>query len=80
MRGEEDEVTLYLRYQADIWVSVDTEVEDVVNVVVDDLTLSTPVDVVDGHGEVADGERRTQAQRIADSRDWPSWDYGGRPF
>jgi hypothetical protein len=82
MNGERSEVggaVLYLRYQADIWVEVDTEVEDVVNVVVDDLTLSTPVDVVDGRGEVAEGERRSQVQRIADSRDWPSWDYGGRP-
>lgn len=36
-------MTLYLRYQADIWVDVDTDDEDVVNVVVDDATMSAPV-------------------------------------
>ena len=73
-------MTLYLRYQVDIWVEVDTEDEDVVNVVVDELTLATPADVVDRSGVAAGTEHRTRAQRIADSRDWPSWDYGSRPL
>jgi hypothetical protein len=45
-RREESDVRLYLRYQADIWFEIETE-EDVVNVVVDDLTMGTPVDVVE---------------------------------
>ena len=78
-RGEEYDVRLYLRYQADIWVEVDTDEEDVVTVVVDDSTMAAPVDVVGGDAAVA-GEHRTRAQEIAESRDWPSWDYGPRPF
>ncbi|MDP9409495.1 MAG: hypothetical protein M3P70_03165 [Actinomycetota bacterium] len=72
-------MTLYLRYQADIWVEVDTDGEDVVNVVVDELTMATPVDVIDDGGAVAAAERGARARRIADSRCWPSWDYGSRP-
>ena len=71
-------MTLYLRYQADIWVEVDTGEEDVVNVVVDELTMAMPVEVVDADGAAA--AERARAQRIAESLDWPSWDYGPRPF
>lgn len=72
-------MTLHLRYQADIWVEVDTDEEDVVNVVVDELTMATPVDVVDGD-RAAVAEERARAQEVAEARDWPSWDYGPRPF
>jgi hypothetical protein len=74
-----DAMTVYLRYQADIWVEIDTEAEDVVNVVVDDSTMVGPVDVVDDGGVSAGAENRTRAQRIADSSCWPSWDYGPPP-
>ena len=77
--GEEGEMMLYVRYRADIWVEVDADEEDVVNVVVDELTMVTPVDVVDSGGTAA-AERRARALGIAESRDWPSWDYGPRPF
>ncbi len=72
-------MTLYLRYQADIWVEVDTDGEDVVNVVVDELTMTMPIEVVDERGAVADAQRTAGALLIADSRCWPSWDYGSRP-
>lgn len=72
-------MTLYLRYQADIWVEVDTDEEDVVNVVVDELTMAVPVEVVDARGAGAGAAGRSRAQRIADSRCWPTWDYGSRP-
>lgn len=78
-RGEEFDVRLYVKYQADIWVEVDTDEEDVVNVVVDELTMARPVDVLAGVSAVA-SDQRTRAQAIAESRDWPSWDYGPRPF
>lgn len=74
-----DEMTLYLRYQADIWVEVDADEDDVVNVVVDELTMARPIDVLDGGGVAAAAESRARARRIADSRCWPSWDYGSRP-
>lgn len=79
VQDEGDEVALYLRYQADIWVEVDTDDEDVVNVVVDELTMAVPVGVGDERGAGAAAAGRTRAQRIADSRCWPSWDYGSRP-
>lgn len=66
---------MYLRYQVDIWVEVDAEEEDIVNVVVDDLTMTRPVEVLDEGGAVAATEPGARAQRIADSRCWPSWDY-----
>lgn len=72
-------MTLYLRYQADIRVEVDTDEEDVVNVVVDELTMAMPVEVVDARGVGAAATGSTRAQRIADSCCWPSWDYGSRP-
>jgi hypothetical protein len=72
-------MTLYLRYQADIWVEVDENEDDVVNVIVDELTMARPIDVLDVGGAVAAGESTAAAQRIADSRCWPSWDYGSRP-
>lgn len=73
-------MTLYLKYQADIWVEVDTDAKDVLSVVVDDRTMANPVAVVDrGDTKVAE-ERRTRAQAIADACDWPSWDYGSGPF
>ena len=42
-RGEEYDMRLYLRHQADIWVEVDTDEEDVVTVVVDTSTMAAPV-------------------------------------
>jgi hypothetical protein len=72
-------MTLYLRYQADIWVEVDTEGEDVVRVVVDELSMATPMDAVDGDGVGASSQSSARARHIADSRCWPSWDYGSRP-
>lgn len=72
-------MTLYLRYQADIWVEVDADEDDVVNVVVDELTMARPIDVLDGGGVAAGAASRARARRIADSRCWPSWDYGSRP-
>lgn len=72
-------MTLYLRYQADIWVEVDMEGEDVVSVVVDELSMARPIDAVDGDGAGAGSQSSTRARHIADSRCWPSWDYGSRP-
>ncbi len=72
-------MTLLLRYQADIWVEVDTDEEDVVSVVVDELTMSNPVDVLDGSA-VAEAENAARARRIADACCWPSWDFGSRPI
>lgn len=74
-----DEMTLYLRYRADIWVEVDTEEEDVVSVLVDDLTMATPVTVVDGDGGDAGWVSSIRARHIADTCCWPSWDYGSHP-
>jgi hypothetical protein len=55
-----------------------TDEEDVLSVVVDELTMAMPVDVVDDDGAAV--AERTRARGIAESRDWPSWDYGPRPF
>lgn len=79
-RGEEDHVSLYVRYQADIWVEVDVDDDDVLSVVVDDLTMAEPVEVVDWRAAPVTAEGRALAQAIVDSCDWPSWDYGPRPF
>lgn len=49
------------------------------NVVVDELTMAMPIQVVDERGADADAQRTTSAQLIADSRCWPTWDYGSRP-
>ena len=72
-------MTLFLRYQADIWVEVDTDEEDVVSVIVDDRTMATPVDVLDDRGVDAGSQISVLARHVADSRCWPSWDYGLRP-
>jgi hypothetical protein len=71
---------LYLQYRADVWVEVDTDEDDVVRVVVDDQTMTVPVEVVDRGAAPAATEGRARALAIADSRDWPSWDYGPPPF
>ncbi len=65
-------MTLYLRSQADIWVEVDLDEDDVVNVVVDELTMAEPAAVLDHRGADAATEAAALAQRIADSRCWPS--------
>ena len=64
-RGEEPELRLYLKYQADIWVVVDTEEHDILSVVVDDVTMTTPVDVVGGADGPVAGEGRIRAEMIA---------------
>jgi hypothetical protein len=79
-RGEEFEMTLYLKYRAHIWVEVDPDAEDVLSVVVDHRTMSSPVAVVDTSDTTVAEERRTRAQAIADACDWPTWDYGTGPF
>lgn len=60
-------MTLYLKYQADIWVEVDADEEDVVNVVANELTMARASDVLDGGGVAAAAENSARAQRIADS-------------
>jgi hypothetical protein len=77
--AREDSVTVCPGSRADIWVEVDMDDEDVVNVVVDDGTMATPVDVVVDGGAATPAEERQRAERIAESRDWPSWDFGPRP-
>jgi len=72
-------VTLFLRYQADIWVEVDTGEEEVVSVLVDDLTMATPVDVLDDRDVDAGSQAKVLARHVADNRCWPSWNYGARP-
>jgi hypothetical protein len=42
-----------------IWVEIDTDVEDVVNVAVDELTMAMSVDVVDDDGAVVAGVNTT---------------------
>ena len=44
VRSEEYAVRLHERYQADIWVEVDTDGEAVLSVVVREVTMATPVD------------------------------------
>lgn len=72
-------MALYVKYQADIWVEVDAHEDDVVHVVVDELSMATAIEVVDDLGGKVSAYDRTEAVRIAESRDWPSWDYGPRP-
>jgi hypothetical protein len=73
-------VTLYLKYRADIWVEVDPDAEDIMRVVVDDRMMANPVTVVNRNEGIVAEEPRTRARAIADAFDWPSWDYGTRPF
>lgn len=70
---------LQLRYRADIWVEVDTDAGDVVQVIVDESTMARPSAVLVSGREFAPRAAMEAAERIADSSDWPSWDYGQRP-
>jgi hypothetical protein len=79
-RGEEDHVSLYVRFQGDIWVEVDIDDDDVLSVVVDDLMMAEPVEVVDRRAAPVAAEGRARARAIVESCDGPSWDYGPRPF
>ena len=51
---------------------------DVVSVVVDDLTMATPVDVLDDRGVDVGSQAQVLARHVADNRCWPSWDCGAR--
>lgn len=71
---------LQLRYRADIWVEVDIDAGDVVQVVVDSSTMNRPRSGLISSGDVAPRAARMEAERIAEGSEWPSWDYGPRPF
>ena len=70
---------LHLRYQADIWVEVDTTAADVLQVVVDQASMTRPSAILIRSGEFAPRAAQEAAERIADRSEWPSWDYGHKP-
>jgi hypothetical protein len=42
--------------------------------------MAEPVEVVDRRAAPVTAEGRARARAIVESCDWPSWDYGPRPF
>lgn len=73
-------VILHLKYVADIWVSVDIEAVDMVDVVVDESSMAHPVAAQGGGGEIASADDQQHAERIAGGIEWPSWDYSPDPM
>lgn len=69
---------IYVRYQADIWAEVAAEGE-VVAVLVDTDSMAAPVEVVRADRVPIVGHYRAEVVEVAQSNEWPSWDYGPSP-
>ncbi|MGQ0431316.1 MAG: hypothetical protein ACT452_02780 [Microthrixaceae bacterium] len=70
----EGTVIVYLKYQADIWVEVDTSSQEVSEAVVDESSMAHPVEARLSTGvDVASAMQL--AEEIANGIEWPSWDY-----
>jgi len=77
--GVIEALIVHLRYQAAIWVEVDSAAEDVLHVVVDHTSMAWPAEALVSGGMPAARAAREAAQRIAGGSEWPSWDYGESP-
>lgn len=71
-------MSIYVRYQADIWAEVAADGE-VIAIVVDSDTMAEPVDAVYADRAPVTGDERAAAIEAAQSALWPSWDYGPSP-
>ncbi len=70
----EGTVIVYLKYQADIWVEVDTSSQEVSEAVVDESSMAHAVEARLSTGvDVASAMQL--AEEIANGIEWPSWDY-----
>lgn len=68
----------FVRYQADIWAEISHDGE-IVTVVVDTDSMAHPLDVLGTDGEPVESQERADAIEVAQSQEWPSWDYGRSP-
>lgn len=76
-----DEVKpIYAFYSTTIRVEIDLDEGSVTEVVVDEASMDVPLLVVDGDGGPIAAETVAAAQWIADTSEWPSWDYGSARF
>lgn len=69
---------IYVRYQADIWAEVAADGE-VIAVVVDTDSMAEPVEVMRADRVPIVGRDRAEVLEVAQSNEWPSWDYGPSP-
>jgi len=66
-----------VRYQVDLWVHVDPEMDEIVSVHVDDWSLQGPLDVSNwGARPVEQGVRERVLEVVAEEATWPMWIIG----
>lgn len=71
---------IYAFYSTTIRVEIDLDEGSVTEVVVDEASMAVPLLVVDRDGRSIAAESVAAARRIADTAEWPSWDYGSARF
>jgi hypothetical protein len=79
-RDKHEATPIYAFYMTTIRVEVDLDEGSVTEVVVDEASMDVPTLVVDRDGRAIAAETVAAARFIADTAEWPSWDYGSARF
>lgn len=79
-RDTNEAMPIYAFYTTTIRVEIDLDKGLVTEVVVDEASMEVPMLVVDRDGRPIAAETATAARWIADTAEWPSWDYGSARF
>lgn len=74
--GTDKTMPIYACYMTTIRVEIDLAEGSVAEVVVDDGSMEVPTLVVDRDGRPITSEMLATVRWIADTSEWPSWDYG----
>lgn len=78
MSAGRDDDSVFVRYQADIWVEAAADGE-IVDVVVASAGLAQPVEAIRADLSPVSAEDRAAAVDAAQTGEWPSWDVGPVP-
>jgi hypothetical protein len=76
----DEAMPIYAFYMTTIRVEIDLDEGAVTEVVVDEGSMEVPTLVVDRDGRAIAAETLATVRRIADTTEWPSWDYGSARF
>ena len=74
--GPDGTMPIYAFFMTTIRVEIDLDQGAVTEVVVDEGSMEVPTLVVDRDGRPIAAETLVAVRRIADTAEWPSWDYG----
>jgi len=74
--GTDETMPIYAFSMTTIRVEIDLDEGSVTGVVVDEGSMEVPTLVVDVDGRPIAAETVSAVRRIADTAEWPSWDYG----